>query len=194
MNRFYVYAALLLCLIPVTTSALSVSTADLVIPTYGSASHLDQYNEWLGASPSLIDGIGYTPFLPGQTATLTVQSNVGLFWGSGDYEYLSVWVDWNRNGAFNNDEEVLNLDEYWFGHGLNSYDFMIDVPNTFVPGTTWMRTRFSFGQDLRATDALMGGAAYYGEVEDQLVSTVTPIPEPSSALLLSLGSCCPHSV
>jgi hypothetical protein len=163
---------------------LSVSSADLAFSSYGFGSHYDQYNEWLGASGSAYDGLTWSPFLPGQSATLSLEVNVGDFWGVGDWEYLSVWIDWDQNRVFDADEEILDLDDYWFDYGINVVTHSFIVPTDAVMGSTWMRARLTFDSDLAATDALMGGSPFTGEIEDYSVDL---IPEPVSLTLMGFG-------
>lgn len=184
-------ALLLATALPQTATALSTSWADLAVPTYGQATHFDQYNEWLGERGDAADGVTWSPFTQGEAASIEIFTNVGDFWGTGDFEYLSLWVDWDSNGFFDDDEELLNLDDTWFDLGLTSFETDIIVPDAAVLGTTWMRARFGFGQNLRASDAGMGNMAYFGEVEDYEVRITgdgePPIPEPGTLALLGLG-------
>jgi len=171
---------LLLCLgillfLPSQVFALSTSLADLSYATYGAASHYDQYNEWLGVSGALYDGLTWSDFTPGAWASISLTAHVGEFYGTGDYEYLSLWVDWDQNQVFDVDEEVIDLNDYWF-------DFV--VPTDAVLGTSWMRARLTFDGDLYPTDDLMGGMAFTGEVEDYRMNV---IPEPATLVLMGFG-------
>jgi hypothetical protein len=180
---------LLLCLaillfLPSQVFAISTSLADLSYATYGAASHYDQYNEWLGVSGALYDALTWSQFTPGAWASISLTAHVGEFWGTGDFEYLSLWVDWDQNRVFDVDEEVLDLDDYWFDYGDNPITHNFVVPTDAVMGTSWMRARLTFDGDLYPTDDLMGGMAYTGEVEDYAMNVV---PEPGTLVLLGFG-------
>ncbi len=164
----------------------SISLADQFFPSYGKASHFDQYNEWLGEFGNIYDGLTWSPFVQGMGASIDLTAHVGEFWELGDWEYLSIWVDWDQNRVFDADEEIADLDDYWFDYGDNLLSFNFTVPSDAVLGETWMRSRFTFDGNLAPTDAGMGGMAFTGEVEDYAVS-VAPIPEPSTFLLLGTG-------
>lgn len=164
--------------------AVSLSRADLYYPTYGRARHFDQSNEFLGTRGDRYDGVGWSTFRPAELATVTVRTRVGLLFGTGDFEYLSMWIDWDQDRHWGDDEEVIDLDDFWFDAGTSTYQTAILVPEDAVLGETWMRTRFSFDGDLTAA-----GDFVTGEVEDYQVhvGAVEPVPEAGSLLLLSCG-------
>lgn len=156
--------------------ALSLSQADLLFPSYGQATHYDQSFEYLGDAGTVADGVSWS-FAPG-LLNLTVRPNVGDRWGhGGDYEYLSVWIDWDLSRTFDADERVVNLRDEWFAFGIHPMTFQIERPmNT----ETWMRTRFSYDGSFGAT-----GNLYTGEVEDYLLRP-GEVPEPTSLVMLGL--------
>ena len=174
----------MVCFFPIQAFAISTSLADLSYATYGAASHYDQYNEWLGVSGALYDGLTWSDFTPGAWASISLTAHVGEFYGTGDNEYLSMWIDWDQNRVFDAGEEVLNLNDYWFDYGNTVITHTFTVPWNAVQGTTWMRTRLTFDGDLYPTDTQMGGMAYTGEVEDYRMNVV---PEPGTLVLLGFG-------
>jgi len=174
----------MVCFFPIQAFAISTSLADLYYASYGVASHYDQYNEWLGPTGNTYDGVTWTPLTPGALATINLAAHVGEFYGTGDYEYLSLWIDWDQNRVFDAGEEVLDLNDYWFDYGNTAITHTFTVPWNAVQGTTWMRTRLTFDGDLYPTDAQMGGMAYTGEVEDYRMNV---IPEPGTLVLLGFG-------
>jgi len=192
MKKVALLAVGFLLLLPATSFALSFSYADQLFPSYGYASHYDQYNEYLGSVGNVYDGLPWapTPFLQRMGASIDLTAHVGEFYEEGDYEYLSIWVDWDQNRGFDTDEGIADLNDYWFDYGDNLLTFNLTVPSDAVLGNTWMRARFTFDGDLAPTDAGMGGQPYTGEVEDYAVTVgggVAPIPEPSTFLLLGTG-------
>lgn len=76
---------------------------------------------------------------------------------------LNGWVDWDHNGTFDNDEQVItdkSMDE-----GTNR--LIIEVPEDATPGDTWGRFRYSSQEGIGPT-----AGAPDGEVEDYAI-TVT---------------------
>jgi hypothetical protein len=161
---------------PAWVQAMSVSQADLLFPSYGQARHFDQSFEYLGNVGQIPDGASWST-APG-LLNLTLLPNVGDQWGTGgDYEYLSVWIDWDLNRTFDAAELVVDLQDEWFDFGIHPRTFQVAMPTTADPDLTWMRTRFSFDGPFGPTGDLITG-----EVEDYLLSSA--VPEPTSLALL----------
>lgn len=87
--------------------------------------------------------------------------------GDGSTENVSVWIDYNRNGVFENSE-------YKFvGSGSDETiaDSTITIPNTALAGQTRMRVRTRFLYEL--VDSMACYDAFtYGETEDYLINLV----------------------
>jgi len=165
------------------SQALSVSSADLAFASYGQATHSDQSNEYLGALGTVYDGLTFPSFFRGHMSLVGISPTVGKLFSTGDFEYLSVWIDWDQSRTFDTWEEVIDLDDEYFALGTHPVNLDISVPTTAALGSTWMRARFSFDGDLTPT-----GAYYTGEVEDYAISVAdTVIPEPGTCLLLLVG-------
>ncbi|MEI6487765.1 MAG: GEVED domain-containing protein [Bacteroidota bacterium] len=113
-------------------------------------------------------GVNYYPSVmvsqaPGASFTLSLQSQ-----GSGGYSYISVWVDWNRNGVFDATERMVN--NVYTSNVLTN--FIINVPISASLGVTRMRIiDWSNGSAPAPCGGLSG---YYGEEEDYLVSVGSP--------------------
>ncbi|MCL1125167.1 LruC domain-containing protein [Shewanella surugensis] len=75
----------------------------------------------------------------------------------GDEGYLNAWIDWNQDGVFGPDEQIIASE--LMNEGDNN--ITIQVPFWAEAGDTWARFRLSTTQDLGAT-----GGASDGEVED----------------------------
>ncbi|MBN1362272.1 MAG: hypothetical protein JW993_16880 [Sedimentisphaerales bacterium] len=110
------------------------------------------------------DGVIFTsPVAPGQSTSIEVTAST-----SG---YLNAWIDFNRNGRFDDDTEQIFADMP-LALGLNGLVF--DVPANASAGQTFARFRFN-------SRGLLGpqGFASDGEVEDYAL-TVAPSYSPQS--------------
>ena len=76
---------------------------------------------------------------------------------------LNGWVDWDHNGTFDNDEQVITDEP--MDDGINR--LVIDVPEDATPGDTWGRFRYSSQEGIGPN-----GGVSDGEVEDYAI-TVT---------------------
>jgi len=170
-----------LLVLPVTAFGLSYSSA----PGYSDASHYDDWPvEWLGDDAEVADGIVFDDFIAGSFAELQITVNLDEWLDPGDFEYLSIWVDWDQNFSFDADENIVNLEDYWFDAGVNVLNESFYVPDDAVLGDTWMRARLTFEGPLDP-----GGDYFSGEVEDYSVSVGGDgaVPEPTTLALLGLG-------
>ncbi len=88
---------------------------------------------------------------------------------TGQPAYLNVWIDFDGNGTFTSDEQVVGgVVPYEVNPGVNNVP--ITVPASTVVGATWARFRLS------TTAALSpSGGAPDGEVEDYQVSILPPV-------------------
>ena len=101
---------------------------------------------------------------PGQQSELSITT-----FGSG---YLNAWIDWNRDGDFNDSGErvitnrqVTNNGETASGNGSSSFitttPVSVTVPQNASAGQTYARFKFT-----RNTNPGIGSNANDGEVED----------------------------
>ena len=158
---------------------MSISQADVFFPSYGQARHFDQSFEYLGDVGQIADGVSLST-VPG-LLNLTLQPNVGGRLGTeGEYEWLSVWIDWDLSRTFDNTERAVDLRDQWFDVGKHPMTFQLDIPATADLEQTWLRTRFSFDGPFGPS-----GDLFTGEVEDYRLGT--PVPEPTSLAMLGLG-------
>lgn len=79
--------------------------------------------------------------------------------------YLSIWVDWDQDGQFSADEQLVHDREMDTG----SETFLVETPLDVTTGVTWARVRYSATPGVAAT----GGVAL-GEVEDYQVQVLNP--------------------
>jgi len=105
-----------------------------------------------------------TDVIINQTYTLTV-----TFYSEGTWtEYVRVWLDWNQNEIFENDET------YYLGSGIDA-TLMADIaiPLTASPGPTRMRVIEQWNVDPGVAGACDGQGSHsttYGETEDYTVN------------------------
>jgi len=90
-----------------------------------------------------------------QTGRVAVEAS-----GSG---YLSVWVDVDRDGKFDDSDQMVADQVVTQGSNM----VLMNMPDNVNPGDTWARFRVSSSQGLKAH-----GAAPDGEVEDYPVSVL----------------------
>ena len=166
-------------------------------PGYVEASHGFQYVEWLGEgrdteptanTPDLDlydDGVSWDPTLvqPGNTFDLTVTVTISPA-RSRQQEDLGVWIDWDQDTQFEDDEQVVAVTGRWADPGSNVWVFPVLVPLDAKMGATWLRAR---NDRTSLTAGTLGpyGFRRYGEVEDH---EITVTPELSTVSLLLLGA------
>lgn len=91
----------------------------------------------------------------GSSANITV--NASRSWGKSK---LSIWVDWNQDGDFDDNGEVTT------DIGRQPYNLTLNAPANATTGSTRMRIRLSYGTALSTPC----GAGATGEVEDYSIS------------------------
>lgn len=77
--------------------------------------------------------------------------------------YVNAWVDWDQNGQFDNDEQVIS--QYLAQAGENR--LIVEVPIDAQTGSTWARFRVSNNSEIAPS-----GGVDSGEVEDLSVNIV----------------------
>ena len=91
--------------------------------------------------------------------------------------YINAWGDWDQNGSFEDDEQVIVDQRVEPGQNLS----LIDIPDTAKAGETWSRVRFSTQKGVG-----VNGGVSDGEVEDYAVevlgrgTSITHYPSKSS--------------
>ncbi|NQU32544.1 MAG: S8 family serine peptidase [Bacteroidetes bacterium] len=74
---------------------------------------------------------------------------------------IAIWIDWNRDGDFEDANETIIYIDNNYGQGT----FLIDVPIDAEIGQTRMRIRTKYYDD----NAYSCGSTWYGEVEDYTI-------------------------
>lgn len=114
-----------------------------------------------GDTPDDEDGVTFTSaLLQGNFATAEVTTN-----GAGQ---LSWWIDFDNNGAFDNDEYFTQA---LAGAGVHEIEYL--VPYSAIPGATY--ARFRFASQASEVNTPLGFAAD-GEVEDYQVTVAQFTP------------------
>lgn len=117
----------------------------------GNIDHNSMYSE---VSPYYQDWTTYTAgVVVGHTHDITITN------GSYDIDNdIAIWIDWNRDGDFEDvNENIIYIDNN-YGQGT----FSIEVPIDAVTGKTRMRIRTKYYDD----NAYSCGTTWFGEVED----------------------------
>ncbi|MCG8566221.1 MAG: putative Ig domain-containing protein, partial [Desulfobacterales bacterium] len=126
-----------------------------------------------GAEP---DGYGdytsqRTEITPGQTLDLSV--SIQTRHENNDYYYLWAWIDWNRDGDFEDDGESYELTK-GFDLSTDPHTISITAPADAAVGTIAMRITLKGGGAPPTSDEIFGG----GEVEDYAIKVVAPNSPP----------------
>lgn len=151
------------------------------VSTSGGIINISNLNT--GLSPNSYEDYSGTHMLEvnwDQTFNFVIQTYTSLVSG------IKVWIDWNQNGVFDNDELVYTTTSGSYGY--NTYTDSIHVPLAAIPGDTKMRIRNLL------TDTSSCNYSTYGETEDYLVR-VNAIPDcsglPQLGLASAIDSICP---
>jgi PKD repeat protein/photosystem II stability/assembly factor-like uncharacterized protein len=148
------------------------------IPTYCASQGLNDDFEYINkveingsTNESGNEGVGYQDFSNSLFTVLNIDSTRNLsvtgFITSGTYlEYVEAFIDWNRNGLF--DEPSISLGSATFT-GAHLFTGIVTVPSTAVLGKTKMRIILKFSA------AVISGCELnysYGETEDYMIEIV----------------------
>jgi subtilisin-like proprotein convertase family protein len=106
--------------------------------------------------------------------------------GPGGTERVAVWIDYNKNGVFEDSE----FTDFGSGNGVTITNNIV-VPASALAGVTRMRVRTRFSTALTGTQACLGYT--YGETEDYNVNLVPCVPvryatQPASATVTCGGN------
>src|SRR5690606_36621992 len=98
----------------------------------------------------------------------TVSAPMSVAVGTGGTEYVGIWIDFNKNGVFDDAE----FNALGSGNGV-TINVEIDVPIAATIGTTKMRVRSKWNAAFAAGDACT--AVGYGTTRDYTVE-ILPMP------------------
>ena len=126
-----------------------------------------------GSGCESLNGTGWSEYhnlgpaivYPGETYTLTISSN-------NDMQYATVWVDWNRNGEYE-DEEIM-IDNFIMEEAGVQYELDFNTPSNITPNATYnMRAK----TNCNATCDDPCKNYYFGETEDYIIDYPVGIKE-----------------
>lgn len=170
----------------VTTTSDSSGGGDF---TYCGSEGSDSSFEWIdnvsfgGFTNSTGDDGGYADYTnniasvtPGSTNTLIISAG---FASSSYTEYWKVWIDYNQDGVFDDDEIVAS------GSSSSADNLSVDVtiPSSASTGTTRMRVSMKYNADQTACETFN-----YGEVEDYTVNITNTVSSYQTFANTSLGA------
>lgn len=140
--------------------------------TSANSSSVDEYinNVSINGASNPSTGTVYSNFTANLLSTLTIGQtySMSVTVNAGNYtEYVSVYVDWNRNGSFETTEET-SFGSYTVS-GNHAFTQNIIVPSTAASGETMMRVVCRYNSAPNAC-----GSYSYGETEDYKISITAP--------------------
>ena len=113
-----------------------------------------------------------TDMKAGSNYSITVYN--GPYYYSSDY--VSVFIDWNKNCTLNDNGETYTLSS---SDGGKTFTGTITVPMNIAGGATRMRVRMTW-----ASTPNPCGASSYGEVEDYTINAILPAPDAGVAAII----------
>ena len=123
----------------------------------GGITNTTAANAGYGDFTNLIANIG--------TGTNTIVVSAG-FTNTAYSEYWSVWIDYNQNGTFDTEEQIVSN----LSNSSANQSFNFDVPATALLGNTRMRVSMKYSTASAPCDTFT-----YGEVEDYSVNISTTL-------------------
>jgi hypothetical protein len=87
--------------------------------------------------------------------------------------YLNAWIDWNRDGDWEDGGEKIISSQKFAGPSTPVY--VVPIPDQVSPCDTWLRFRLDYGENVGVK-----GQARYGEVEDYKIKILSPTIPPNA--------------
>lgn len=143
-------------------------------PGYGVSKAVRQVYEHLGEhpnpqmdSPSDTDNIDQSGVVIAQNGDGTLNITVKVWTKSGCTEHLKVWIDWDGDGIFEDEEQVVNHKQYYAQESTTQTFSSISIPPDAV-ATTYLRAALGWGHDPEPV-----GTWSWGDVEDYQMTLCT---------------------
>jgi len=147
--------------------------ADFEMNTISNSSGAAGYTDFTSLSTDVIAGDTYT-----------VSVNAG---GAYDYNQCIIWVDWNRDGDFEDAGEEVYRSSI---ENALTYNTSITVPAATSVGVTRLRVKTHYNRDGYGVNDTPCGTGSYGEVEDYTINVISPdIPPVASFSASPLNTC-----
>jgi len=154
-----------------TTTSSSTGGGGSSDLTYCGSEGSDSSYEWIdyvafgGFTNSTGDDGGYADYTstsasvaPGSTYTLVISAG---FASSSYTEYWKVWIDYDQNGTFDDDEVIASGSS----SSADNLSVSVTIPTTATLGSTTMRVSMKYNAEQTACETFD-----YGEVEDYTVN------------------------
>ena len=140
----------------------SINNSSTCTTTGGTGSTLNQYSNYTATvAPATV--------YAGQSVPFSV--SVGTCGGNYSNKY-AVFIDWNRNGQFDNDEQAY-VSGCVTGPQTTAANSFITVPATAAPGRTMMRVvSTEFIINCTTSPVTSTGTYSYGETEDYVINVI----------------------
>lgn len=105
----------------------------------------------------------------------------------GDTEGIGVWIDFDHSGTYDASEFVFHG---YTGDVPQTYTGTVTIPTTALSGTTRMRVRNKYGNDVAANEAC--ATFGYGEVEEYSIEILSPPADEAGVVAITrpaIGTC-----
>lgn len=196
------YRCMVTCSTAVASSSVFVNVQQCTCtPTYSnlcsSADFIDDFtfntlsklNSGCNGNPDnyIFDSTVTTTVVKGSTYNISMQS--GSSWGQG----FGVWIDYNKNGSFNDSGEFVYQSPTF---GTNAFTGTVTIPVSALAGIARLRVRCSYNDTILASESCANFA--YGETEDYNITISNPFPctnPPTPGVAIANpGSVCPGGI
>lgn len=128
---------------------------------------LSKQNSGCNGNPDnyILDTTVTTTVIIGGTYNLSMQS--GAAWAQG----FGVWIDYNKNGDFNDSGEFVYASPTV---GTTVFSGTVTIPSGTLPGITRLRVRCSYNDTILASESCSNFS--FGETEDYNITISNPFP------------------
>lgn len=150
--------------------------SDFSLNTINNPSEASQYSDFTNISTDLIIGSSYSFFVEAGEAY--------------DWNQCIIWIDWNGDGVFEEEEEVYRSEI----ENALEYNGTIEVPEGLNPGPVRLRVRVHYNRPTFDPNDTPCGFSGYGEVEDYTVNLIIPETPPVADFNYEITDICSGTV